>query len=294
MHPDVVTPLPGATRMARDTTERELGPMVPTIYDVVGHRRDLADTVTLTLAPHDEPCADPALGQFNMIWAFGIGEAPISVAGHHDGTLLHTIRAVGAVTESLCSLEPGDQVGVRGPFGVGWDLGRSLGRDVLIVAGGLGLAPVRQLVVELLADREAYGRVTLLVGARSPDALLYRPELAEWRSRLDIEVEVTVDVAPPSWRGDVGVVTRLIDRAPFDPGITTAYICGPEVMMRFAAESITNCGVDAAEIQLSLERNMHCGVGHCGHCQLGPIMVCKTGPVITWPDAEPLMRIRER
>ncbi len=276
------------------TLAAELGPMTPRMYEVVARRDDLPDTVTLTLAPVDEQCPTPAIGQFNMLWAFGIGEAPISLAGFENGHLIHTIRRVGAVTNSLAASTTGDQIGVRGPYGTGWDLTRAAGRDVLVVAGGLGLAPVRPIITELFANRSSYGRAVLLVGARTPDALLYRDELEQWRGRLDIEVEVTVDSATPSWRGDVGVVTRLVERAPIDPENTTAFVCGPEVMMRFAAVSVVDRGVPAAEVMLSLERNMHCAIGHCGHCQLGPEFICKDGPVVPWPRVKPLLRVAER
>jgi NAD(P)H-flavin reductase len=229
-----------------------------------------------------------------MLWAFGVGEAPISLAGFEHGILSHTIRRVGAVTQALCSTTIGDQVGVRGPFGIGWNLSRAAGRDVLIVAGGLGVAPIRPMVTELLAHRADYGRVVLLIGARTPETLLYRDELEGWRGRLDMEVEVTVDAASPQWRGEVGVVTRLIERAPIDPDKTTAFVCGPEVMMRFAAQSALDRGVAPGQVWLSFERNMHCAVGHCGHCQLGSLFLCKDGPVLSWPSAEGLLQVRER
>ena len=270
------------------------GPMTPLMHRVVSRREDLPDTVTLGLVAVDGAGPVPRSGQFNMLWAFGIGEAPISLAGFEDGVLSHTIRRVGAVTEALWSSTVGDQVGVRGPFGVGWDLPRAAGRDILVVAGGLGIAPTRPIITELLANRTGFGRAVLLVGARSPEALLYRDELEAWKHRHDIEVEVTVDTASRSWRGDVGVVTRLIDRASLDPENTTAFICGPEVMMRFAARSVLDLGVPAGEVWLSLERNMHCAIGHCGHCQLGSFFLCKDGPVLSWPRAEPLLRVRER
>ena len=174
--------------------------MVPTMYRVLSRRQDLADTVTLALAPIGAAIEAPAIGQFTMLWAFGIGEAPISLAGLDGDVLLHTIRADGAVTRALCALDEGDEVGVRGPYGVGWDLDGAVGRDVLVVAGGLGLAPVRPSITELVARRDEFGRAALLMGARSPDQLLYRPELEEWRGRLDIEVEVSVDSAPVNRR----------------------------------------------------------------------------------------------
>lgn len=271
-----------------------LAPMTPRRYRVRSRRDDLDDTVTLGLEPCDEPVSAPSSGQFNMLWAFGIGEAPISLAGTDGDVLLHTVRAVGAVTDALCASKPGDEIGVRGPFGTGWNLDRARGRDVVVVAGGLGLAPVRPIVTELIAHRADFGRAVVLVGARSPDVLLYRDELEEWRGRLDLDVEVTVDTASPAWRGDVGVVTRLIDRGPFEPSRTTAFVCGPEVMMRFCAAALIARGVDPAEIFVSLERNMHCAVGHCGRCQLDALFVCKDGPVLGWPVVEPLLKVRER
>jgi NAD(P)H-flavin reductase len=271
-----------------------VGPMTPRMYRVIDRREDLRDTVTVRLAPVDDVVPLPAAGQFNMLWAFGIGEAPVSVSGIEDGVLTHTIRSVGAVTTALCAADTGDQLGVRGPFGTGWELARAAGRDILVVAGGLGLAPLRPLISELLDQRADYGHVTVLVGARTPETLLYWDELQQWRTRLDIDVNVTVDVATPSWRDDVGVVTRLIDQAHIDPVDTTAFVCGPEVMMRFAAQAIVQCGVPSSSVIVSLERNMHCAIGHCGHCQLGPDFICKDGPVMAWSRVEHLLRVRER
>ena len=270
------------------------GPMTPVMYQVEARVVDLDDTATLSLAPVDTPISRPVAGQFNMLWAFGIGEAPISLAGADGDVLHHTIRRAGKVSTALWAAREGDLIGMRGPFGTGWGLGSAKGRDILIVAGGIGMAPVRPVVEELMANRQDYGRAALLVGARGPDSLLYRDLLESWRSRLDIEVEITVDTAPSSWRGNVGVVTKLIDPAPVEPENTTAYVCGPEVMMRFTAQAAAARGVPLDQIFVSLERNMHCAVGHCGHCQLGPAFVCKDGPVLPWPTVEPLMRVRQR
>ncbi len=272
------------------------GPMVPTMYRVVDSRRELADTTTLTLAAVGDAIDPPAPGQFTMLWAFGVGEAPISLAGlGPDGELVHTIRAVGAVTTALASAQVGDTLGVRGPFGAGWDVESARGGDVLVVAGGLGIAPVRPIVTSLLDDRDAFGRITLLLGARTPDDLLYASELGSWAGRADLEVRTTVDAADPGWRGNVGVVTRLLERAAlFDPARTTAFVCGPEIMMRFTAVAALDRGVAPERVWLSMERNMHCAIGHCGHCQLGPMFVCKDGPVAAWPEIEPLMKVRQR
>ena len=281
--------------MTRDLTLNTPGPMTPTMYRVSERRQELEDTVTLVLEPTGGALALPSPGQFNMLWAFGIGEAPISVAGWtNDGAITHTIRQVGAVTTALCASEEGSLVGLRGPFGSIWDVEAARGGDVLVVAGGLGIAPVRPIVTEILADRDGYGRVTLLFGARSPDLVLYRDEIEVWATRLDLDVGVTVDAADASWNGHVGVVTRLVERAELASDRVTAFVCGPEVMMRFAAISVIDRGIDPNRIWLSLERNMHCAIGHCGHCQLGPMFVCKDGPVLSWPTLEPLMAVRER
>jgi NAD(P)H-flavin reductase len=268
--------------------------MTPTMYRVAARHEEFDDTVTIVLEPIGAAVDAPDPGQFFMLWAFGVGEAPISVAGHHDGSLIHTIRRVGAVTDALCASSVGEPVGVRGPFGSSWDVASARGCDVLVVAGGLGIAPVRPIVEEVLANRSYYGAVALLFGARSPDQLLYPEDISGWRGHFDLDVEVTVDTADPSWRGDVGMVTRLIDRVRLDVDRTTAFVCGPEVMMRFAAAAIVERGVAPERVRLSLERNMHCAIGHCGHCQLGPVFVCKDGPVVDWSTVEPLLAVRAR
>lgn len=264
------------------------------MYRVAGRNRDLHDTVTLTLDPDDEVVPSPAPGQFNMLWSFGVGEAPISIAGQTGTTLVHTIRDVGAVTAALCNARVGDPVGVRGPFGVGWDVDRAHGRDLVVVAGGLGLAPVRPIVAALLADRDAFGRASLLVGSRSPDALLYRPELDTWDRRDDLNVQLTVDHGDDTWPGHVGLVTERIEQCTFEPADTEVFICGPEPMMIATARAMAARGVPPGEIQVSLERNMYCATGHCGHCQLGAVLLCRDGPVLTWERADGLLSVRQR
>lgn len=281
--------------MRADERSLTAGPMVPKPYRVESRTVELDDTVTLELKPVDEALPRPAAGQFNMMWAFGVGEAPISVAGWADDqSVTHTIRDVGAVTAALCGAGVGDELGLRGPYGSAWGVERARGRDVLVVAGGLGLAPVRPIVLEVLSHRADYGQATVLVGARSPDLLLYGAELEDWMARDDLDVQVTVDAADPSWRGDVGMVTTLIDRFSVGDAPISAFVCGPEVMMRFSAAAVVGRGVPPEHVRLSMERNMHCAIGHCGHCQLGPLFICKDGPVIDWPTIEPLMREFER
>ena len=269
--------------------------MIPSRYGVRRRRRELADTITLALEPLDGPALRYEPGQFNMLYAFGVGEVPISISGDPDagGPLLHTVRAAGAVTRRLCAARPGDVLGVRGPFGTGWDLGRAAGRDVVVIAGGIGLAPLRPAVYRLLAERERYGRITVLVGARSPDTLLYARELRAWRGRFDIDVEVTVDHAEHGWRGHVGVVSELLEGVPLDPARTVGLVCGPEVMMRLAARALVDRGVPSPAVRVSLERNMKCAIGHCGHCQLGPVMVCRDGAVFDYHQVASLLAIRE-
>jgi NAD(P)H-flavin reductase len=271
-------------------------PMLPRPFRVGQVRRETHDTWTLALSPAggDESFAF-APGQFNMLYAFGVGEVPISISGDPARPLpvVHTLRSVGAATRALARARSGDLLGLRGPFGKGWPLAEAAGRDLVVLAGGIGLAPLRPAVYQLLARRERYGRIVVLYGARSPRDLLYRQEIQRWRSRFDLMVEPTVDFAAAGWRGHVGVVTRLIARGGFEPGNTLALLCGPEIMMRYAVRELLRQGVAAERIHLSLERNMKCAVGFCGHCQLGPHFLCKDGPVFALPRVASIFELRE-
>jgi NAD(P)H-flavin reductase len=272
------------------------GPMVPASFRVVHRTPETGDTWTLDLQPRDaRAIPDFAPGQFAMLYAFGVGEAPISVSGDltGPGPLVHTIRSVGAVTAALCKLPPGQDVGVRGPFGTAWPVAEAEGRDVVLVAGGIGLAPLRPVVYHLLANRERYGRLVLLYGGRAPAEMLYPGELEHWRGRFDMQVEVTVDSAPADWRGRVGVVTKLIPVAEFDPAGAVAMVCGPEVMMRFTAAALEERGLAKERIFVSMERSMSCAIGLCGHCQLRELFICKDGPVFPLHAVEPLLTARE-
>jgi NAD(P)H-flavin reductase len=268
-------------------------PMAPRPFRVVRRRRETADTWTLELEPVEGAPLDFAPGQFTMLYAFGIGEVPISICGERGGPLVHTVRAVGAVTEAICASKPGTVLGVRGPFGRGWPVEEALGLDVVVVAGGLGLPPLRPALYECLRRRQEYGDVVLLYGSRTPADLVYRREVERWRSRFDVEVDVIVDRGESGWRGNVGVVPKLIASARFDPEAALAMICGPEIMMRFAAEAFLDRGLPAERIWISMERDMKCGLGWCGHCQLGPTLICRDGPVYRWDELEPLMEVRE-
>ena len=270
------------------------GPMAPIPCRVLGRWQETYDTVSLALDP-PPGWRGFRPGQFNMLYAFGIGESAISISGDpaDDGRLLHTIRKVGRVTEALTSLDRGDVVGVRGPFGTPWPMGYSVGRDVVVVAGGIGLAPLRPAIHELLANRDRYNRVLVLIGARTAADLLYPAEIQDWRGRFDIDLQVTLDSAAGGWRGRVGVVTTLIPRAEFDAEQAVAMVVGPEIMMRFATAELLNRGMSPSRVFVSMERNMKCGVGLCGHCQAGAKFVCRDGAVFGYDEAEPLFQVRE-
>jgi NAD(P)H-flavin reductase len=221
-----------------------------------------------------------------MLYVFGVGEVPISICSDSRNLplLKHTTRVVGTVTKAMRKLKRGDVMGIRGPFGSHWPVEEAIGRDVVIVAGGIGLAPLRPALYRLMAERAKFRRIVLLYGTRTPEDMLYRRELEQWRGKFDLEIQVTVDRAASTWRGNVGVVTTMIGRAPFDPSNTVAMICGPEVMMRFTVMELLKRGVAAERTYLSAERNMKCGIGFCGHCQYGPTFVCKDGPVFALPS----------
>lgn len=267
-------------------------PMLPVPYRVRRFRPELPDTFTLELTPADG--SDPPgwrPGQFNMLYVYGVGEVPISMSGDpaKPDRLVHTIRAVGAVTRSMSQLRRGDFVGVRGAYGSIWPIQETEGHDVVLVAGGIGLAPLRPAMYHLLAQRKRYGRIVLLYGTRTPEDLLYRAELEQWRSKFDLDVHVTVDRASRGWYGNVGVVTNLIARVPLDPTRASAFVCGPEVMMRFAALELQERGLNLDRIHISMERNMKCGLGLCGRCQWGPLFVCRDGPIFRYGHVKALL-----
>ncbi|HEY3413778.1 MAG TPA: FAD/NAD(P)-binding protein [Armatimonadota bacterium] len=264
--------------------------MLPHPYTVRQVHRETHDTFTLDLEPLDGDTPPFAPGQFNMLYMYGVGEVPISISGNpaDSRTLMHTTREVGSVTRVMRTLQRGDTLGVRGPFGTHWPVLDSEGSDVVIACGGIGLAPLRPALYQILAHREQFGKVVLLYGTRTPNDILFQREIQKWRAQFDLEIYVTVDRAMGNWRGNVGVVTTLIPKAPFDPINTVALVCGPEVMMRFTVQELRKRGVDERNIYLSMERNMKCGIGCCGHCQYGPDLVCRDGPVFRFDHLEPL------
>lgn len=263
----------------------------PVPYRVLARRRETDDTVTLDLAPAATPMSPFRPGQYAMLYAFGTGEIPLSTS-RIDGTVLsHTVRAVGKVSEALCRAEPGDWIGSRGPYGTAWG-SPPKGGDVLVVAGGIGLAPLRPLIEEVLAEPDSYGTVSVLTGYRDPGGQLFLDDLPRWRTRA--YVRATVDDPEPGWRGATGLVTALLEGADFRPGQCAAYLCGPEAMMRATARDLRRRGVPADRIRVSLERNMRCATAWCGHCQLGPVLVCRDGPVLDWERVQDLLSLPER
>jgi NAD(P)H-flavin reductase len=272
------------------------GDMLPRTFQVKRAQKETKDTFTLELQPtNGSGKFSFAPGQFNMLYLFGIGEVPISISGDpgEERKLIHTIRAVGTVTKAMKKVKRGDILGVRGPFGAAWPVKEAEGCDVIIIAGGIGLAPLRSAIYHILAKREKYGKIAILYGTRTPEDILFRRELEAWRSRFDLEVDLTVDRGSGGWKGHVGVVTTLIPRMHFDPFSAVAMICGPEIMMRYTVSELQKKGTPPENIYLSMERNMKCGIGFCGHCQYGPTFICKDGPVFTSVQIKDLLMKRE-
>lgn len=276
---------------AEQATRR--APPAPEACRVLRRLRETADTWTLELEPPRQGFAF-APGQFTMLYAFGAGEVPISISGDpaRPERLVHTVRAVGPTTRAICAARRGDSLVVRGPFGSTWPVEVAEGGDLVVVAGGIGLAPLRPVLYAALARREAFTRIVLLYGARMPDQLLYTAELERWRKQ-GIEIFATVDQADEQWRGAVGVVTTLIPRARLDPERTVAFVCGPELMMRFTASSLLQAGIAPGRLHVSLERNMKCALGHCGRCQFGPHYICGDGAVFDYPAVQHLLTVPE-
>lgn len=262
-----------------------LGPMRPVVVKVAAVARETRDTFTVTTEPVEGeslPAFEP--GQFSMLYSYGVGEAPISISGDtaDTGRLVYTIRSVGAVSKALSNRQPGDFIAMRGPFGTSWPVRAAKGCDVLLVAGGIGLAPLRPTIYHILRHRTDYGRLVILYGARSPKDLLFRKELRAWAGFPDTQVLTTVDYGAPSWRGNVGVVTKLFRLTKLEPERSLVMMCGPEIMMRLSVRELQARKVADEQIYLSMERNMKCAAGFCGHCQMGPYFVCKDGPVFPY------------
>lgn len=270
--------------------------MAPVPYRVRTRVVESPDSATLCLEPVGEVLRPPAPGEFMMLYAFGVGEAAISISGDPhvtDGSITHTIRAVGAVSRALHDSQPGDIVGVRGPFGTTWGLDEAVGRDLVMVAGGVGLCPLRPAILGALGQRARYGNLTLVVGARSRSDFVFAAQIEKWVDDPQIDVHLIVDAPTRGWTGAVGLVTEPLQRLTLQPDRTTAFLCGPEPMLRSGAEVLVAKGLAPKDIRVSLERNMQCGVGWCGHCQLGPLLICRDGPVVTYDVAGPLLQVKE-
>lgn len=274
-----------------------MNPYLPQEAEVVERLQESPTIFTLRLRLTD-PAARAAYhfapGQFNMIYLFGVGEVPISIVSDpQDETVLeHTIRAVGRVTRGLAALAPGERVGLRGPFGRGWPLHEAQGHDLLVVTGGLGCAPVVAVINYAFLRRTFFGRLIIIQGVKHSEDLIWRERYAYWRTLPNTQVLLSADHGGPLWPWHVGLVTGVFDRAEIDPPRTFVMLCGPEGMMRAAVANLTARGVAEEHIYLSMERNMQCAVGHCGHCQYGPDFVCRDGPVFAYPRVKELFGVK--
>jgi len=275
------------------------GYMVPELYRIAGIYRETADCFTMEILPVDgSPRMKFAPGQFNMIYMFGVGEIPVSISGDPLGkTLVHTIREIGSVTKRLAALKAGDVVGIRGPFGTVWPMDAAIGNDVIVMAGGIAGAPVRPILYEIFNNREKYGKLVYLYGARTPGDILYEKEFKKWTTDHDIFIDYTVDRADAGYKGNVGLVTNLVKKAKlskwFDCYNTVAMVCGPGLMMKFSVKELMKRGIPESRCWISEERNMKCGIGMCGHCQCGPVFVCKDGPVFRHDKVKQFIHTRE-
>jgi len=278
-------------------THSELtSPMVPLPYRLCEISEEIPSCMTLRVEPESEEFFQPWMpGQFFMIYVFGHGEVPVSTSGNPEkqGQLTFTVMSVGSVTQAICRLTPGDSIGLRGPFGSVWPLDKLEGRDIIVMAGGLGLAPLRPVLYHLLSHGDAYGDIRLLYGTRQPDKIVFSDEVLQWHQDKTIDVEVTVDNAGRDWTGKVGVITDLLKDISLNTSNTSVLICGPEVMMRFSAYALLDLGVAASNIFVSMERNMKCAVKTCGRCQYGPYFICHDGPVFSFDRVRHLFKVRE-
>lgn len=266
----------------------------PKLSLITERTEEVPGTVTFTV-PIEGKRAEP--GQFYMLHSFGVGEVPISISNidHSDSgsNLDFTIRAAGKVSTALSHLQIGDPIGYRGPYGNSWPIEKAKGRDVLVIAGGIGIAPLRPMILRIIENRSDFEKVVVLYGTRTPQDILFSEQQLYWKREAKINLQVSVDIATPEWYGHVGVVTEMIHHVAFDPNSVATYVCGPEVMMHFVAKELQACKVGSSQVYLSLERNMHCAVAHCGRCMLGPTFVCKDGPIFSYDYIAPFLETRE-
>lgn len=272
-------------------------PYLPMEAEVVDRLRE-SDTIFTLRLRLTEPQAQRRYrfepGQFNMVYLYGVGEVAISIVSdpEYEDLLDHTIRIIGRVTRGLARLKRGDRLGIRGPFGRGWPLDAARGRDVTIVTGGLGCAPVVSVINYILKRRAQFGRLTIIQGVKHSADLIWRQRYVEWSELPDVQVLLAADQGSVHWPWHVGLVTELLDKVPAEPGRTVFMLCGPEIMMRNAARILVERGHAESDMHLSLERNMQCAVGHCGHCQFGAPFVCREGPVFSYAEVKHLLGVR--
>lgn len=230
-------------------------------------------------------------GQFNMLYLYGVGEVAISIVSDpkQSNIISHTIRVVGRITRGLANLKVGDRIGVRGPFGRGWPINEAIGKEVVVVSGGLGCAPVTSAINYITKRPNLYGRLKILQGIKRSSDHIYHEKYSKWAELPNTEVIISADEGDPSWSGAIGFVTEHIKNLNFDIYKTVVMMCGPEIMMRVATKNFLDKKVPEENIFLSMERNMHCGIGHCGHCQIGGNFVCKDGPVFSYPEIKELL-----
>lgn len=270
-----------------------LDPYLPVEAEIVKRTQESANIFTLHLRFIDADHYKKAMfypGQFNMVYLYGVGEVAISIVSDPDkGEILtHTIRAIGRVTKALQKLQVGDRVGIRGPYGRGWPLERVKGKDIVVVTGGLGCAPSVSIIDYVLARREQYGNLSILQGVKHSDDFIFRKQYALWKKSPRTEIHIAADQAGPKWPWDIGYVTDMIDKIKLKPKNTFAMMCGPEMMMTTAVSVLSNKGIPEDQIYLSMERNMECGFGQCGHCQYGGFFICKDGPVFAYSEIKEL------
>jgi NAD(P)H-flavin reductase len=270
-------------------------PMVPMPFRITRVIREIPGVYTWHLKPLDGKPFHYRPGQFNMVYQFGVGEIPVSISGdcREPDTLVHTIRAVGPVTNAMQQLRAGTVVGIRGPFGRPWPIDEVVGSDIVFVTSTIGLAPLRGLIYEVLHRREDFGKVIICYGTRGTDDIMYEEDLHRWRARFDTNVHLTVHSAPSGYRGRVGSVASAIRAARPDWAATTAFVCRSEALTRQAVDTLGELGVTKDRVWVTLERNMQCAIGLCGHCQIGTTFVCKDGPVYRYDEIEHLYSVRE-
>lgn len=265
-------------------------PMQPTPYRVVATAVESADVTTLTLVAVDAALPAALPGQFMTVWVFGVGEIPISVSRTGPaGEVLLTVRTVGRTSAAMVAASVGDVIGLRGPFGTAWPVAAAAGRDIVVMAGGLGIAPLRMAIDQLVAAQAQL--LTVILGTREPAQLLFGADVDRWRA-AGAHVHLTVDAADRTWNGAVGTATAMLQR--LDVHHDVAFVCGPEMMMTSGARAAIALGAQPHDVWVSLERNMHCGIGHCGRCQLGPHLLCRDGAVVRWDTVEQLLEVRGR